>query len=122
MKNNIPSRREFLATLAVGALAYSAERQARAAAAKRPNVVLIMADDMGYEALACNGGTSYETPLLDKMARKGMRFTNCYSQPLCTPSRVKIMTGRSNARNYQRLRLSGSQRGHLRPCHEGSRL
>ncbi|NIA16708.1 MAG: sulfatase-like hydrolase/transferase, partial [Nitrospiraceae bacterium] len=51
--------------------------------------------------MACNGGTSYETPLLDKLAGKGMRFTHCYSQPICTPSRVKIMTGRSNARNYR---------------------
>jgi arylsulfatase A-like enzyme len=67
---------------------------------RRPNVVLLMADDMGYEALGCNGGTSYETPILDRIASDGMRFTNCYSQPVCTPSRVKIMTGRFNARNY----------------------
>ena len=70
------------------------------ARARRPNVILLMADDMGYEALACNGGTTYETPKLDAIAAQGMRFTNCYSQPVCTPSRVKIMTGRSNARNY----------------------
>ena len=70
------------------------------AAEQRPNVILLMADDMGYEALGCNGGTSYATPLLDRIASQGMRFTNCYSQPVCTPSRVKIMTGRSNARNY----------------------
>ncbi len=70
-------------------------------AARRPNIVLIMADDMGYEAIACNGGTSYQTPMFDKLAAAGMRFTNCYSQPICTPSRVKIMTGRSNARNYR---------------------
>ncbi|MEM7313926.1 MAG: sulfatase-like hydrolase/transferase [Planctomycetota bacterium] len=69
--------------------------------AKRPNVILIMADDLGYEALRCNGGTSYDKNYLDELARKGMRFTHCYSQPICTPSRNKIMTGRSNARNYQ---------------------
>lgn len=68
---------------------------------KRPNVIMIMADDMGYEALECNGGTSYSTELLNQFAREGMRFTNCYSQPVCTPSRNKIMTGRSNARNYK---------------------
>ncbi|MEM7477417.1 MAG: sulfatase-like hydrolase/transferase [Planctomycetota bacterium] len=77
-----------------------AETGSKAAKAKRPNVVLIMADDMGYEALGCNGGSSYETPILDRIAKRGMRFTHCYSQPVCTPSRVKIMTGRSNARNY----------------------
>jgi arylsulfatase A len=59
-----------------------------------------MADDFGYEALACNGGTTYETPAFDRIAAQGMRFTHAYSQPVCTPSRVKIMTGRSNSRNY----------------------
>ena len=68
---------------------------------KRPNVILIMADDMGYETLQCNGGTSYKTPTFDRLASKAMRFTRCYSQPICTPSRNKIMTGRSNARNYR---------------------
>ena len=67
---------------------------------RRPNVILVMADDLGYEALSCHGSTSYETPVLDRIASEGMRFTHCYSQPVCTPSRVKIMTGRSNARNY----------------------
>ena len=66
----------------------------------RPNVILIMADDMGYETLNINGGNSYRTPNLDRMALSGMRFNHCYSQPLCTPSRVKIMTGISNVRNY----------------------
>jgi arylsulfatase A len=68
--------------------------------AKPPNIILIMADDIGYECLSCYGSASYETPVLDELARTGMRFEHCYSQPLCTPSRVKIMTGRSNARNY----------------------
>lgn len=71
--------------------------------AKLPNVVLIMADDLGYEGLACNGGTSYATPTFDRLATQGMRFTHCYSQPICTPSRNKIMTGRSNARNYRKF-------------------
>lgn len=65
-----------------------------------PNIVLIMADDVGTEAFGCYGGTSWKTPRIDALAARGMRFTHCYSQPLCTPSRVKIMTGRSNARNY----------------------
>lgn len=71
------------------------------AAEHAPNIILIMADDMGYESLGCNGGTSYETPVFDRLATQGMQFTMCYSQPLCTPSRNKIMTGRSNARNYR---------------------
>jgi arylsulfatase A len=66
----------------------------------RPNVILIMADDMGYECLSCYGSTSYQTPVLDNLASNGIRFDNCISQPLCTPSRVKIMTGFYNYRNY----------------------
>ncbi len=65
-----------------------------------PNVVLIMADDLGYECLGANGGTSYKTPVLDQMAAEGVRFEHCYSQPICTPSRVKLMTGICNVRNY----------------------
>jgi len=70
---------------------------------KQPNLILIMADDMGYECVRSNGGTSYTTPHLDELARTGARFEHCYSQPLCTPSRVKIMTGMSNFRNYVRF-------------------
>ncbi|MCB0688935.1 MAG: sulfatase-like hydrolase/transferase [Saprospiraceae bacterium] len=68
---------------------------------ERPNVVLIMADDMGYECLGVNGSTEYETPVLNRLASQGIRFTNFHSQPLCTPSRVKIMTGKYNYRNYE---------------------
>ena len=67
----------------------------------RPNVVLIMADDMGYECLGAYGSDSYFTPVLDELAAKGILFENCISQPLCTPSRVKIMTGMYNYRNYE---------------------
>ena len=67
----------------------------------KPNIILIMADDMGYECLSINGATEYSTPNLDNMGTTGMRFTNVYSQPLCTPSRVKIMTGKYNYRNYE---------------------
>ena len=73
--------------------------------ADRPNIVLIMADDMGYECVGANGGQSFQTPNLDQLAASGMRFENCFSQPICTPSRVKIMTGMSNSRNYQEFGL-----------------
>ncbi|WP_395740089.1 sulfatase-like hydrolase/transferase [Prosthecobacter sp.] len=72
---------------------------ARAAEA-RPNIVLIMADDLGYECITANGGESYQTPNLDKLAASGLRFENCHVQPLCTPTRVQLMTGRYNVRNY----------------------
>ncbi|MEM7655119.1 MAG: sulfatase-like hydrolase/transferase [Bacteroidota bacterium] len=66
-----------------------------------PNVILIMADDMGYECLSSNGSLRYQTPRLDALAEQGLRFTHCISQPLCTPSRVKLMTGQRNYRNYE---------------------
>lgn len=68
--------------------------------AKDPNIIVIMADDMGFECLGVNGGADYQTPNLDLLASTGMRFENCYSQPICTPSRVEIMTGMYNSRNY----------------------
>lgn len=68
---------------------------------KKPNIVLIMVDDLGYECLSSNGSLSYKTPNIDKLANEGIRFTHCISQPLCTPSRVKIMTGKYNYRNYE---------------------
>ncbi len=73
-----------------------------------PNIVLIMADDLGYECIGANGGASYTTPHLDRLAAGGLRFTQCHSQPLCTPSRVQIMTGQYNVRNYTHF-------GHIDP-------
>ena len=67
----------------------------------KPNVILIMADDIGFEGLSINGSTSYNTPVLDSLATNGINFTKALSQPLCTPSRVKIMTGKYNYRNYE---------------------
>jgi len=68
--------------------------------AGKPNIILILADDLGYETIGANGGTSYRTPQLDKLAATGVRFTHCFVQPLCTPTRVQLMTGRYNVRNY----------------------
>ncbi len=95
-------RRRFLQTVGGGtaALTLSPLLQACSRQTTRPNVILIMADDLGFEGLSCNGGTSYDTPHLDELARSGIRFTDCHSQPLCTPSRVQLMTGKYNFRNY----------------------
>ena len=62
-----------------------------------------MADDIGFECLSINGSTSYKTPVIDSLARTGVNFTRAISQPLCTPSRVKIMTGKRNYKNYEYL-------------------
>jgi arylsulfatase A-like enzyme len=62
-------------------------------AAEKPNILFLFADDVGREVLGSYGGTSYETPHLDALAKTGMQFNHCYSMPVCHPSRVCIMTG-----------------------------
>lgn len=69
-------------------------------APRPPNVILVLADDVGYECFGAYGSRQYRTPRIDGLADAGILFTNCYSTPLCTPSRVALMTGQSNARNY----------------------
>ena len=94
------TRREFLTLLGSSATVAGVHSLGRAQMRNRANVVLIMADDLGYECLGCYGSTSYSTPHLDGLAASGARFEHCYSQPLCTPSRVQLMTGKYNFRNY----------------------
>ncbi|MDF1825118.1 MAG: sulfatase-like hydrolase/transferase [Verrucomicrobiales bacterium] len=65
------------------------------------NIVFVMADDLGFEALSRSGAVSSASPNLDQLADDGISFRHAYSQPLCTPSRVKVMTGLSNRRNYK---------------------
>ncbi len=65
-----------------------------AMAAERPNIVFVLSDDIGVEALGCYGGESYPTPRLDELAKGGTRFEHCYSMPVCHPSRVCLLTGR----------------------------
>jgi arylsulfatase A len=59
----------------------------------RPNILLIVADDLGYEKLGCYGNVDDITPNLDEMAMKGTLFTRAYTSPVCTPSRMSIYTG-----------------------------
>ncbi|MSU50084.1 MAG: N-acetylgalactosamine-6-sulfatase [Opitutus sp.] len=63
------------------------------AAERKPNFVILLADDLGYADLGCYGARQIRTPRLDQLAREGMRFTDFYAQPLCGPSRAAIMTG-----------------------------
>ena len=69
-------------------------------AKERPNIILIMADDIGVEGIGSYGGTSYQTPAIDRLAAQGVRFTHAYSQPLCTNTRIQLMTGLYNNRNW----------------------
>src|SRR5579872_5135298 len=69
------------------------------AAESPPNVVLIVADDLGWADLGCYGSRFHRTPNLDKLAREGMRFTQAYAAcPVCSPTRAALMTGKYPAR------------------------
>jgi len=66
----------------------------------KPNILFILADDLGYNDLSCMGSDYYETPNIDKIAQKGMIFTNGYAAcQVCSPSRASLMTGKSPARH-----------------------
>ncbi len=63
-------------------------------AATQPNIVLILADDLGLDGVSCYGSDKHKTPAIDKLAASGLRFETCYAAPLCGPSRCLLMTGR----------------------------
>lgn len=87
-------RRTFAAGLGAG-LASSALTAAHAAVRRRSNIIIVLADDLGYGDLGAYGAELIRTPALDRMAREGMRFTNAYaSANVCTPSRAGLLTGR----------------------------
>ena len=60
---------------------------------KKPNFIIVFADDQGYGDLGVFGATDFKTPRIDQMAREGMRFTDFYAQPVCGPSRTALLTG-----------------------------
>jgi len=113
------NRRGFLRTCAAGvALAVAGRRGAGGAEAgrRRPNVVFILADDLGYSELGCYGNTFNETPNLDRLARQGMRFTDAYAAaPVCSPYRAALMTGEWPARVGITDYLRPNDRKHLPP-------
>ena len=88
------SRRAFLKSASLAALAAATPWQAGAAQPAQPNVVLIYADDLGYGDVSCYGATKVATPNIDRLATEGVRFTNAHSaSATCTPSRYALLTG-----------------------------
>lgn len=77
----------------------------------RPNIVLILADDLGWADLACYGNTFNETPHIDRLAREGMRFTQFYAGPVCSHTRVNLQSGQDQAR----FGITQHIPGHRRP-------
>jgi arylsulfatase A-like enzyme len=88
------TRRHFVGT-AFAAAAIGGSRIAAMPSSKHPNILFILADDLGYGDLSCYGRPDYRTPVLDRLAGEGMKFTNAYAAaPLCTPTRCAFITGR----------------------------
>ncbi|MBI4909561.1 MAG: sulfatase [Acidobacteria bacterium] len=86
------------------------------AAPKTPNIIFVLADDLGWAELGCHGNRFNETPNLDRMAREGLRFTHCYSAaPVCSPMRASFMTGQYPARVGITDFLRGDDANHLSP-------
>lgn len=80
----------------------------------QPNVLFILADDLGWMDLSCQGSTFYETPQIDRLAREGMLFTNAYAaSPVCSPTRASILTGKYPARLGLTQFIGGHNRGRL---------
>ncbi|MEO1855995.1 MAG: sulfatase-like hydrolase/transferase [Rubritalea sp.] len=100
MNSKAYDRRVFPKTMAAATSALVVCSAAMGAQASKPNIILIMADDIAYDNIGCYGSDYFKTPHLDKLAQTGVKFNHCYSEPVCTPSRVKIMTGRDGIRNY----------------------
>lgn len=83
-----------LASLIAVNSSFAGEAKTGDTKAKRPNIILIMADDLGWGELGCYGQTKIKTPRIDRMAKEGMRFTQFYTgSPVCAPSRCVLMTG-----------------------------
>ncbi len=88
------TRREFIAATA-GSAALTAVSRGTPASSNRPNILFILADDLGYGDLSCYGRPDYRTPVLDELARQGTKFLSAYAAaPVCTPTRCAFVTGR----------------------------
>ena len=115
------TRRRFIS--ATGASAFVAAHTLRAAQppVQRPNIIFILADDLGYGDLSCYGRPDYRTPVLDQMATQGVRFSTAYSAgAVCSPTRCAFVTGRYPQRVdvglYEPLTVSSADKG-LAPDH-----
>ncbi|MES2459678.1 MAG: sulfatase-like hydrolase/transferase, partial [Armatimonadota bacterium] len=105
-------------TFAVGAIATLSARRAKAAptAPKKPNIIVVFIDDMGYADLSCYGNKEIKTPAIDRLAAEGRRFTQFYvNSPICSPSRTALLTGQYPARwritSFIENRASNERRG-----------
>jgi len=82
---------------------------------RRPNIIFILADDLGVGNVSCYGSDRYRTPHIDRLAKAGLRYTRSYTAPLCGPSRALIMTGRDA---FQTGATNQDRAGRLKPADE----
>ncbi|RKY06056.1 MAG: N-acetylgalactosamine-6-sulfatase, partial [Planctomycetota bacterium] len=99
---------------AVAGCSEARKRGAAGSSAARPNIIFIMADDMGYADLGCYGQKHIQTPNIDRLAEEGTRFTDCYAgSTVCAPSRSVLMTGRHTG--HTRVRGNHGKAGGVGP-------
>jgi arylsulfatase A-like enzyme len=111
----IPKRFAVFVLVAALLAARSGVASANEAKSKRPNIVVVLADDLGYSDLGCYG-SEIKTPVLDDLAKHGLRFTQFYNTPRCCPTRAALLTGL-----YPHLAGMGSMEGNgKRPGYQGS--
>jgi len=121
-------RRDFIRSVSVGAAACVlpslgsvplclARSVAQKRPSSRPNVVFILADDLGWSQIGCYGSDFYQTPHIDRLAAQGMRFTDAYAAcPVCSPTRASIMTGKYPARLHLTDFIAGGKFPYERLC------
>ncbi|MHC4150572.1 MAG: sulfatase-like hydrolase/transferase [Planctomycetota bacterium] len=106
------NRREFLKSLALGALAAALPGAAFGGAKSAPNVVFFLVDDLGWTDVGCYGSSFYDTPNIDALAQDGVRFTDAYAAcHVCSPTRASILTGKYPARQAPSDRLAARSQG-----------
>ena len=90
-----PTRRQTLASLLTAPFLFRAGPGFSSANTSRPNIIFIMADDLGYADLSCYGRPDFKTPHIDRLAAEGMRFTQAYANSaVCSATRTALITGR----------------------------
>src|SRR5271155_1535442 len=90
-----PTRRQTLAALASVPVSLFARKSFASVKASRPNIVFIMADDLGYADLSCYGRPDFKTPHIDRLAAEGLKFTQAYANSaVCSATRTALITGR----------------------------
>ena len=116
MKTNLTHRSRMISALSLGmmlatAAVFAADENA---AADKPNIVIILADDLGYGDVSCYGATKIKTPHIDQLARDGMKFTDAHTAAsVCSPSRYGLMTGRSPWRLHKKGNGYSLERGRM---------